>query len=300
MKFTARSIAATSAVWALAACSGGHIQPVTGLPAAESRNSSTALLYIAADSYVNVYNQAGKDQKPIDMLTGFGTVGGVHVAPNGDVSISDINADTISFYHQGQHTAFLQLTDAHNPGRIAVDSNGTVYVNNTVSNYVSVYANGSTTPTAYLQDSFGCYSTSVATDASDDLFVSSGCGVIDEFLAGQATPTVLGNGFGYAEDIAIDSNQNLVVDDQTANDHEIAIYAPPYAHRQKELNDGTDYINAIALGGGGTALWFTDMTKHYGSQRTYPGLKRSRDHTSTQGLGSSGLYGIAVYPPETN
>lgn len=314
MALYARSLVAASAVSALAACSGvSHLTPAAGSFAApavqhsgmlratvQHPSSSTALLYIGAGSVVNIYDQAGNNQKPIDMLTESGYVGGVHVAPNGDVSVSDINADTISMYHQGAHTPFKQLTRASNPGRIAVDSKGTVYVNDVAGTDVTVYANGSTTPTSVLTDSFGCYSTSVATDASDDLFVSSECGVIDEFLAGQTTPTVLGNGFGFAADIAVDSHQNLVVIDQTANDHELSLYAPPYKHSKKQVNEGTDFIYAIALGAGDTALWFTDSTKRYGGHWAYPGLKRSPNHTSSQGLVGYTLYGLAVYPPGTN
>jgi hypothetical protein len=77
-----------------------------------------------------------------------------------------------------------------------------------------------------------------------------------------------------------------------------ALYGLPYTHTKKQVSDGTDFINAIALGR--KALSFTDSSQHWGSKWTYPGLKRSHNHTSSQGLSGYALYGIAAYPPEAN
>jgi hypothetical protein len=306
--FNAKATIIASAALALAACSGGsgvsNLAPSNALPASQSMRASTTsptpvspgLLYIASAGTVYVYNQIGMNQTPIDQITGFGTVRGLHVAANGDLSVSDQNTGLVSIYHQGEHTPFKQLSSLSNPGRIAVDSKGTVYVSNTGDRSVYVFANGSTTPTSTLTDSFHCTTSGVAIDASDDLFVSSGCGVIDEFPAGQTTPTALGSSFGFPTDIAMDHNGNLITTDVSAS--KLSVYAPPYNQAPTQVSENFDVIYAIALGGD-KAIWYADSSKQYGGKWSYPGLKLLPVHTSTQGLDTT-LDAIAAYPPGGN
>lgn len=257
--------------------------------------AGTPVVYVSEffnSEAVNIYLQSGKGQKPIGSITGFVEPSGLAVDANGDLYVGDIQANTISVFHQGQTTPYRTLTGATGVLGVAVDSQENVYAASTASPTVYVWAPGSTSPTSTLTASFEGGAGYVAVDAAGDVFVDSGT-IIDEFPAGSTTPVVLRNdqgGGNGAQGLALDSSQNLVA----VSGSGIDVYAPPYTGKATEKLKSKDGIGPIALNGDDSDLWYTDPTKLFAVQLTYPTLKKV-ESTKKLGRGTS-LEGIALYP----
>jgi hypothetical protein len=96
-------------------------------------------------------------------------------ATSEDLYVSDPTADAVLVYNAGRPGSdpVRRITDGiDGPGGLALDSNGNLYVADTRSNRVTVYARGSGTPKQTYGDGLSS-PIDVAVDASNDIFVAN-------------------------------------------------------------------------------------------------------------------------------
>lgn len=190
---------------------------------------NVAVLYVsgATCSCVLVYSQLGKDQAPIGMINGMSDARGLFVDKEGELYVGNSLADTVPIYEEGALRKPVEtLTDpGEHPSDITRDGDdnyGTIYVVNQNtdsggSGSISVYANGSTTPTSYLYTHANTFIDSIALDAEHNLFVGygdpAGVAQIDEFKKGSTQPIQLPTELGYTGGMQIDITDDLLVAD---------------------------------------------------------------------------------------
>jgi hypothetical protein len=176
---------------------------------------------------VLVYSQLGKDQAPIGMINGMSDARGLFVDKEGELYVGNSLADTVPIYEEGALRKPVEtLTDpGEHPSDITRDGDdnyGTIYVVNQNtdsggSGSISVYANGSTTPTSYLYTHANTFIDSIALDAEHNLFVGygdpAGVAQIDEFKKGSTQPIQLPTELGYTGGMQIDITDDLLVAD---------------------------------------------------------------------------------------
>jgi hypothetical protein len=196
-------------------------------------------VYVSVNGTVNVYDQAGQQQKPLAQLTaGIVSPEGLFVARNGDLLVAGGNGN-VPIFHHGSTAPYRILTNVGATVQDATqDAAGNVYAtegrSGQWSDTIAIFAPGSTTPTSTLTDETGAVN--VVTDSKDDLFVQTyGSpayeGGVDEFQAGHKVPQTLPIVTSTPGGIAIDANDNLLVCDGGGEDGFSgggAVYAPPY------------------------------------------------------------------------
>jgi hypothetical protein len=199
-----RRAAAGALLLALAACSGGSgagaQSGLNALPVAAHHRAfarAKQLVYVASDysstGAVYVYSAKGQAQKPIATIT-----------------------DGISA-----------------PQGLAVDSNGNLYVANSGSNTVTVYAPGQTTPSkAYSQGISTPFDVAVGDDGTvyvaNETGGASYSGSVTEYPSGSMTPSAtiqLANDYAFA--VALDSSNELYVSWFSLSSYGIEIYKYP-------------------------------------------------------------------------
>lgn len=202
------------------------------------------VIYVANAGNVTVSIFSGlakvKSPPPIGIISQ-GVTNPVGLAVDSAANLYVVNAQSFSGpgypanvteYARGAKVPHLTYTSGlNNPVATAVGNDGTLYVANGYPPSVVEYPPGSTTPSITLTDLNANNLTSVAVDASGDVYVAYGpqncCPEpsIDEFLAGQTTPDTLAiadgqyNAYG---SIVLDASGNIVVSDGA----QIAIYPP--------------------------------------------------------------------------
>jgi len=190
---------------------------------------NVAVLYVsgATCACVLVYSQRGTDQAPIGMIGGMSDARGLFVDHEGDLYVGNSLADTVPIYEEGQLTAPVEtLTDPGNhPSDIVRDgyfARSTIYVVNQNTDQqgpgsISVYVNGSTTPSYYLNTHPNTFLDSITLDSQHNLFAGygdpEGVAHIDEFKKGSRQPIQLPTQLGYTGGMEIDNTDDLLVAD---------------------------------------------------------------------------------------
>jgi hypothetical protein len=185
-----------------------------------------AVLYVsgATCSCVLVYAQRGHDQAPIGMFPGIINPRGLFVGREGELYVANSNAHVVEIFEEGvlKHPV-RTLTGTVHPSDVARDEqSGTIYVvNQNDANQgpgdISVYANGSTTPTTYLYTHPNTFIDSIAIDDQNNVFAGygdpNGVAQIDEFKHGSANPIQLPTMLGYTGGMEGDTTNDLLVAD---------------------------------------------------------------------------------------
>ncbi len=190
---------------------------------------NVAVLYVSGAncSCVLIYSQRGTDQAPIGMIGGMSDARGLFVDKKGTLYVGNSLADRVPIYRAGVLGKPIEtLTDPGNhPSDVTRDGlTGTIYVVNQNTDgggpgSISVYANGSLTPTYYLYTHPNTFIDSITLDAQHDLFAGygdpSGMAQIDEFRLEKLSipPLQLPTNLGYTGGMEIDSRHDLVVAD---------------------------------------------------------------------------------------
>lgn len=117
----------------------------------------------AARGVVDIYAQAGKNQKPVGRIAGFDEPQGIATDSNGNLYVANTNGSDVRVYAPPYtHAAAMTLADPGQfPGDVAVSSKGLVAVTNVCtapgcpanSGSVSFFAKGSTKACATVADS---------------------------------------------------------------------------------------------------------------------------------------------------
>jgi hypothetical protein len=159
-------------------------------------------------STIAIYSSKGVNGKEEGQITtGVSEPERLFVDKQYNVYSTNIGNDTITAYHPGQTTPFLTISDGVNsPTGLTVDAAGTVYCANVGNNTVTVYPKGVTTPSLTIPSSSPEY---LATDAKDNLYVSSGDGIL-EYAPGSTSGTNL-NLPGGGDAIEVDKKGNVIV-----------------------------------------------------------------------------------------
>jgi sugar lactone lactonase YvrE len=238
-------IALIALVVAGTACAGIPLHaPAQSAPQSIARASNTQpLLYVSnfATSTVTVYKADQQDPSPIETLTDgivapqalwIDTAGTLYVS--NDFGQNNPYADTVTEFAPGTQSPTKVLTGLDFPSAIAVDSRGTVYVQD-YSN-LEVYENGSTTPTRAITGQ-GDGASALAIDDHDNVYalVQTFRGQNEECYSyvvkiargasgGKLTGiSVLGCGDG----LALDSHENLYLAEYgDHNQSKIKVYPP--------------------------------------------------------------------------
>jgi hypothetical protein len=219
------------------------LHPATGMKVGTRTNTVFASDFQGSSSTgfiesARITNPPGGALKPFF----FGVVnpGGL-AADSGNLYIANSGASNILQLRFGN--VFRTLDD---PGEAPSDvtvSNGTVYVANIFTSTigpgsVSIYANGSLTPTSTLTSPSFFQVIGIKVDPAGDIFVNNNRkffarGQVLEFKAGSSTGRVLKNiPVKIAGGLAIDpTTQDLLVVDQGAS--AVSVYAPPYTGSAK-------------------------------------------------------------------
>jgi hypothetical protein len=218
---------------------GGGPQASPGVPSGEKKNPwlshltsniplNIALLFVSGAncSCVLVYSQRGTNQAPIGMFQGIVNPRGIFVDKEGEVYIANSNNHEVRVYEEGNLTRpFETLTGTEHPSDVTRDGDdhyGTIYVVNQNDQFqgpgnISVYANGSTTPTSYLYTHANSFIDSIALDSHHNLFAGygdpTGVAHIDEFKNGSTNPIQLPAQLGYTGGLQVDNTGDLLVAD---------------------------------------------------------------------------------------
>jgi hypothetical protein len=189
---------------------------------------NVAVLYVSGAncSCVLVYSQRGHDQAPIGIIRGVINPRGLFVDKEGELYVANSNAHVVMIYEEGQLGKPVEtLTGTVHPSDVTRDGDdhyGTIFVvNQNDANQgpgnISVYANGSTTPTSFLYTHANYFIDSVALDAKHNLFAGygdqNGVAHIDEFKNGSTQPIQLPAALGYTGGMEVDKTHDLLVAD---------------------------------------------------------------------------------------
>jgi hypothetical protein len=221
----------------------------------------------------------------------------------GDLYIADSGESNILQLHRGSVTKTLD-DSGEAPSDVTV-SHGTVYVANIFSfpslgpGSISIYTNGSLTPTSTLTSRSFFQVIGVKVDTAGDLFVNNNRkffarGQVLEFKAGSSTGSVLRNiPVKIAGGLAIDpTTQDLLVVDQDAK--AVTVYAPPYTGSAKAtypVPNGGSSVD-VTLDNNASHLYFANV---FGTIDvvSYPAGKFLGSYTA-----GSEPTGIALGPPQ--
>ena len=213
-----------------------RVQPDAGWFSAAAKTRS--LLYAASydGGYINIYPEAGSNQKPIGKLTSsLVSPQGVVVDRRRNLWVANTNAFNVVGFRHGATKPFTTLLDPnYYPVSVAVDGNGTVYAANAESKTgppgnVTVWTKGHTNSTGTLTYSNFQIVLGSGVDASNDVFVSyipkSGPPALVEFPAGSTTGQPVAIQQANIGDMSFDKQKNLLMETLSNN---LGIWAPPY------------------------------------------------------------------------
>lgn len=140
-------------------------QPVATASFMDPRAIGTSLIFVsdAADGVIDIYPQAGKNQKMVGQITGLSQPQGITTDKNGDLYVANTNSSNVLVYAP-PYTGSPKMTisDPHEfPADVAVSSTGVVAVTNICNaprcrlntGNVKIYAKGSTKSCATVSDS---------------------------------------------------------------------------------------------------------------------------------------------------
>jgi DNA-binding beta-propeller fold protein YncE len=161
---------------------------------------------------IYVYKKDGVNPKEVGTITdAIDEPERLFVDGSKNLWVTDLGNDTVTEYARASTTPSLTIsTDIANPTGIVVDSAGTVYVANVANDTVTVYPKGETSPSLTIP--IASSPEYLATDSSDNLYVSTGIGVW-EFPSGSTTGTELNLTIGSPGAIEVDNSGNIILAD---------------------------------------------------------------------------------------
>lgn len=244
---------------ALNACSPatGSISPSASLVSSEAssdlarsrtKRSASSLLFITGSEYSEIldYDQAGKNQYPAGELSINGPVFAMQADKNGNLYVGIYVAPSYELleYAPGADSPSKTYTGVEDGVDIA-SCNGTLYVADKEANDVLVYAAGATSPTSKITNSAFASVTSVACDASYNVYVayqeSNDAEVIAKYgPGGTGAGTTLPMPGGY--EVRLLKSGNLVISNGLSG---ISFYKPKSAKPYETIDlAGTFNIDA--------------------------------------------------------
>jgi hypothetical protein len=222
------------------------------------------LVYVADENgqAVYIFPQKGNNQSPIGKITsGLLAPNGLFVDGSRKLYVCNFGGGTVTVYRHGSITPLLTLTGAGSAIDVVVGRDGTVYVSNWDSGSAGTvleYPKGQTTPSTTIN--INGAPEGLALDSSNNLYVAyndntSFDGEVLKFAPGGTVGTNLGIHVGYVGGATMDSQNNLLLDDQNIPGVDIF---PPGATQPSSQIKGFPLAFDIALTHGDSKLWVTD------------------------------------------
>lgn len=269
---------------------------------AERLRRAPALLYVAQtwpSNSVTIYDQAGTNQQPIGVISGFNRPAGLAVDTKGNLYVANTSSFDIPVFKRGQITPFRTLSDPNElPYSIAVSRNGTVYVANIAQpsfsqGNVVLYAPGSNTPSAVYIDPNIKQPSSIAVDGSGNIFIY-GYGEVDELKAGSSKWLITPIAITQPGDLKIDASGNVALFNGRCTC--IETYQPDTWTRIKSFPiDGIGFF-AMTLNGTGRRVWISRPSDTSNQVFDYKYKSGAFVGTIYSGLRIGGPSGIAAAP----
>jgi hypothetical protein len=204
--------------------------------------------------------------------------------------VSNLGNDTITEYARGATSPkFTISTDIANPTGLTVDSKGTVYVANVGNSTVTEYPKGASSPSLTISSDFPEY---LATDSSNNLYVSTLSSGVWEYPAGSSTGTDLNLSVSEPYGIEVDKSGNIIIADSGSST--IDVFPPGQTSPSEQVSDSNDPF-ALSLSKNEAKLYISGETSS-GSfviqQLDYPKGTTLTDKITT----GAGQWPIAVSP----
>jgi hypothetical protein len=147
--------------------------------------------------------------------------------------VSNLGNDTITEYARGATSPkFTISTDISNPTGLTVDSKGTVYVANVGNSTITEYPKGASSPSLTISSDFPEY---LATDSSNNLYVSTLGSGVWEYPNGSSTGTDLNLSVGAPYGIEVDKAGNIIITDTDSST--IDVFPPGQTSPSEEISD---------------------------------------------------------------
>lgn len=241
---------------------------------------------------INVYKHKGMNPEEIGQITdGIDEPERLFVDGSDNLWVTNLGNDTITEYAPGTTSpSFTISSGVANPTGLVVDSEGTVYCANVNNNTVTEYPSGQTSPS--LTISMSTSPEYLATDASDNLYVSTGLGVW-KFPPGSTSGSELSLVIGSPSGIEVDKSGDIIVIDSSALT--IDVFPPGQSTPSKRISDSPDDPFALSLTRSEERLYVSsiDGTGNFIVQElNYPNGTTFTNKLTTNG----GLWPIAVSP----
>lgn len=267
------------------------------------------IVYVSDGSgVVFVYSQVGIGQRPIGALTGIRAPASLFVRGNGDLYVAARGSGTIPVFHRGQTRPFTTLKDIAGvePWGVSVDSRGTVYVGNvsptgTAPGSISVFSNGSPSPTETVTIPNTSGVRDIAIDSKDNVFFtylqsfpSGGFGGVAEVVstrAGTSAKHLMST--SSPAGLQIDRHDNLLVGEDYSSPSYIWTIPPPYTGSATSVFTVQGDAFRFALTGSEQAIWVANA--FYRRAEEYSVSGQMLDATSRSRL--TYPEGVACDPP---
>jgi hypothetical protein len=242
---------------------------------------------------VTVYKKKGANPKEVGTITdGIDEPERLFVDGSKNLWVTDLGNNTVTEYKRGATSPkFTINTGIANPTGLVVDSAGTVYVANVATETVTEYPKGETAPSLTIDMSAS--PEYLATDSSDNLYVSTGLGVW-KYATGSTTGTELDLTIGSPGAIEVDKSGDIILVDAAAASS-IDIFPPGQSTPSKTISDGSQYPYALSLSKSEKKLYIssTNSAAAFSVQQfDYPNGKTVTNYLTT----GAGQWPIAVSP----
>ncbi len=196
-------------------------------------------------STIYVYKKIGVNPKEVGTITdGIDEPERLFVDGSNNLWVTNIGSESITEYARGATSPTTTITDGvSSPTGLTVDAEGTVYCANVATDTVTVYPKGETSPSLTIPISTA--PEYLATDSSDNLYVSTGLGVW-EFAPGSTSGTELDLSIGSPGAIEVDKSGDIIlVDDSSALS--IDVFPPGQSSPSKVIPDTGEDPFALSL-----------------------------------------------------
>lgn len=255
--------------------------------------------------FINLYKEGGNGQQPIGQLTSdLVSPQGLFLDKKHHLWVTNTNAFTVLAFKRGATSPYVTLNDpGYYPISVVVDRHGTVYAANAQGQSgqpgnVTVWANGSTSPTATLTYSNFLVVTNIGIDSNSNVYVSyvptSGPPAVVVFAAGSSTGTPLNVPDAGLSDIAFDSSNNLLME---TLQNVLGVWAPPYTSGPARTISA--FGNEPTINKRNTEVWVAYANPSNPMVEGYNYTSGALVDTITAGFSAAGFpYGIAVDPRE--
>lgn len=242
---------------------------------------------------VYIYN-AAKPTTPIGTITsGLSGPLGSFIDSKENLYVANLTGNSVTVYAKGKTTpSKTYTTGLTEPIGVAVGKDGTVYVSEYQPGQVVEYDKGATTPsrTITVGDAEG-----VALDNKNNLYVSyedanAGVGRVQKFKPKATTGTDLGITVGYAGDLKLDTKNDIILGDQTAQ--AINYYKPGSSTPYGSIAVGADPYKL--------ALNSTEKSIYDATASTFVAIFQNMPNGKSEGTITSGLssaFGVSLTPP---